>query len=324
MDWRYAIITLILTGAILIYFRIAIRYSIIDKPNHRSSHNYLTIRGGGLVFPLAVLLYYLFFGKNEPASYTYLLSGMLGISLVSFWDDISSLPNILRISAHLICVSLLLYGVHFIPSAPVPLILLAYILIIGTINAYNFMDGINGMTGIYSLVLFGSFFYINEKVVYFADDNYIAAGIMACLVFLFFNFRSRAKCFAGDVGSVGLGYWISGLLLMLILKTGEIKFIFFLAVYGVDTVFTIIHRLFLRQNIFKAHRLHFYQILVNNCKLPHRLIALVYGLIQVAINMIIISTSWGPVTTALAVCLPLAIIYIAAKPYLMKWEPYLS
>ncbi len=317
MDFNLLIITLVLIAAALAYFRLANHFSIVDKPNQRSSHSESIIRGGGIIFPLALLLYYLFFGRKEDALYGYLLLAVLAISFVSFWDDIKSLPNSLRIAVHLLSVFILLYTTGAIGIWPAWLIIAGFVIIIGTINAYNFMDGINGITGVYSLVIFSSCLFYNIEMQAFADSNYMITGILACLVFLFFNFRKRARCFAGDVGSVGLGLWVVSLLLLLIIHTGEFKFIFFLAVYGVDTVLTIGHRLLLRQNIFEAHRLHFYQILVNERKISHRVVALIYGTLQLVINAGILFSSLSFWETGLWVCVPLAIIYIYVKPKLM-------
>lgn len=301
----------------LIYFRIADKYNIIDKPNLRSSHTAITIRGGGVVFALGMLLYYLLFGKLL-SQFGFVLLGMWAISIVSFWDDVSSLRNRVRIVVHLLAVTALLYGVGAFSILPWWALLSAYILVIGTINAYNFMDGINGITGAYSLVVAASCWYINQYVQPFVHDPFVVIAMLSCLVFLFFNFRKKARCFAGDVGSVGIGFWIIALVLFLVLYTNNYKFIFFFAVYGVDTVLTILHRLWLRQNIFEAHRLHFYQLLANEYRMPHLSVASIYALLQLLVNLFLIHTHFSFLVSGLAVCLPLAIVYIAAKPKMMQ------
>src|SRR5205823_1126030 len=133
----------------------------------------------------------------------------------------------------------------------------------GIINMYNFMDGINGITGAYTLVVLGGLQYVNLNIQPFIKADLIWLPMLASLVFLFFNFRKRAKCFAGDVGSVAVAFWIVFLLFKLIMVSNNWIYILFLSVYGVDAVLTIMHRLMLKQNIFQAHRLHFYQILAN-------------------------------------------------------------
>lgn len=310
----YLIISVVLFVTMLGYFRIADRFDIIDKPNNRSSHSAITIRGGGIVFPFTMILYSIFFQETS----SYLLGGMYMISLISFWDDINNLPNKVRIFFHLLAVSGLLWSVEAFQSLPIWIILIAYILIIGIINAYNFLDGINGITGLYSLVILFGLLYMNQVVDPFTDQAFILCPVIACLVFLFFNFRKRAKCFAGDVGSVSIGFWVISLLLMLIMKTDSLKYILFLAVYGVDAVLTIVHRLFLRQNIFKAHRLHFYQILANELKVPHLLVSFLYALTQLIIIAFIITTDYDFFTSALLVLTPLVLVYIGLKPRWMS------
>lgn len=314
MDINYILITILLFIAMPIYFRLADKYNIIDKPNQRSSHTQLTIRGGGIIFPVAMILYNIFFHfPSFSPPYPLLVGGILAISIVSFWDDINSLPNKLRISIHLLSVTAMMMAVHAFTTLPVWAVLIGYIVIIGTLNAYNFMDGINGITGVYSLVAMLSCFYFNTKIIQVIDSSYILTGAIACVVFLLFNFRKKAKCFAGDIGSMSIGFWVISLLLMIILATGELKYIFFLAVYGTDAVLTIIHRLLLKQNIFEAHRFHFYQILVNEKKIPHLIVAAGYGLLQLAINFLIMTSSYNFITTGLLVCTPLALSYVFFK-----------
>ena len=319
MTLTYLIIVVLLFAAMLAYFRIADKYNIIDKPNQRSSHTTITLRGGGVIFPIAMALYAVLFQVTNPtASFMYLLAGMLAISIVSFWDDVSSLPNRVRIGVHLLSVTAMLYAVQAFSLLPVWAVILCYVVIIGTINAYNFMDGINGITGVYSLVILLSCLYFNEYIKPVTDSPYIVAAVLACIVFLFFNFRKKAKCFAGDVGSVSIGFWIISILLMIIIATGDAKYVFFLAVYGVDAVLTIMHRLILKQNIFEAHRLHFYQILANERKVSHLVVSVAYGILQLLVNTVILFTTFNFILTGLLVCVPLALIYVVAKPALMK------
>jgi UDP-N-acetylmuramyl pentapeptide phosphotransferase/UDP-N-acetylglucosamine-1-phosphate transferase len=308
-----ALITPLLSLLLIAYFRIADRFNIIDKPNSRSSHTIVTIRGGGVVFPFAMLLYAAFY---SGVSLT-LLTGILMISIVSFWDDVKNLPNKVRLLVHLLSVTALLLSVHALQSWPLWLLPIAFILIIGTLNAYNFMDGINGMTGLYSIVCLSSLLYVNTYVTNFTDSAFIIFPIIACFVFLFFNFRTKAKCFAGDVGSVSIGFWIIALLVMAVLKTGAVEYILFLAVYGVDTVLTIVHRLLLKQNIFEAHRLHFYQILSNDQKVSHLVVSSVYGVIQVMASIVILTTEYNFIITSLVVLPPLVLLYVVLKPKLM-------
>ncbi|MFA6057943.1 MAG: glycosyltransferase family 4 protein [Taibaiella sp.] len=312
----YGIIAILLFAVMLVYFQIADKFNIIDKPNQRSSHTQITIRGGGVIFPIAAILSGLFF--NADLHIWILIAAILAISIVSFLDDISSLPNKVRIAVHLLSVTALLYATQAFAVLPWWSIVITYILIIGAINAYNFMDGINGITGVYSLVILLSCLYFNIKITEVINCSYIIIAVIACLVFLFFNFRKKAKCFAGDVGSVSIGLWIISILLFIIISTGELKYIFFLAVYGVDAVLTIMHRLILKQNIFEAHRLHFYQIMANERKMPHLLVSSIYGILQLLVNCFILLTTYNVIITGLFVCIPLVFIYIIAKPKMMS------
>ena len=159
-------------------------------------------------------------------------------------------------------------------------VVVALVVCTGIINAYNFMDGINGITGGYSLVVLCALGYVNMQVVPFVDEGMIYTMILAVVVFNVFNFRRKAKCFAGDVGSVSIAFVILFLLGKLILETGDWSYIIFLVVYGVDSVLTIIHRLMLHENIGLPHRKHMYQLMANELKMPHVAVSLLYMLVQ--------------------------------------------
>jgi len=299
----------------LLYFKAADYFNIIDKPNQRSSHTEITLRGGGIIFWFAALLYFV---QNPEHNY-FFFTGITLVSLVSFWDDIQSLSNKIRISIHFISITLIFYDLGLFNLTPVWSVVIAYILAIGLINAYNFMDGINGITGLYTLVVLGSLFYVNSKIQLFIDSSFVKYGMIASLVFLFFNYRKKAKCFAGDVGSIAIAFWIIYLVLKLILNTSSFIWLLFLAVYGVDAVCTIIHRLYLKQNIFEAHRLHLYQVLSNECKIQHRIVSLYYALVQAVISLLVIFLyqKVDDLILFLIVILPLLLIY-SSKFYLLK------
>ena len=281
----YLIIFAILFIAELLYFRIADRFNIIDKPNERSSHNYITIRGGGVIYWVAALLYLVFNFSTDGVLF------FVGVSLiagVSFWDDVQNLGQRVRLLFHLLAMSCAFYLAGVFGGFPWWAIVIGYIVFIGIVNAYNFMDGINGITGLYSLAVLGSLQYVNLTYGSFVNADLIWFPMIASVVFLFFNFRGRAKCFAGDVGSVAIAFWIVTLLLLLIIKTSNLIWLGFLIVYGVDAVMTILHRIYLKQNIMEAHRLHFYQILANERKVPHRVVSLIYFVLQLVCSALIV------------------------------------
>lgn len=312
---NYGIITLLLFLFEILYFKIANKYNIIDKPNERSSHKTPTLRGGGVIFWFVALFYFV---QHPQENYPFFI-GITLISWLSFWDDIQSLSNKIRILAHFIAISLVFHQLNLFQILPVWGVIAAYIVFVGIINAYNFMDGINGITGLYSLVVLGSLFFANQNVAPFVDADFIVYPMLAAVVFLFFNFRKKAKCFAGDVGSIAIAFWIIFLLLKLVLATESLVWILFLAVYGVDSVLTILHRLYLKQNIFEAHRMHFYQILCNQYKMDHRIVASAYAVFQMIISGVIIYfyDKIGIVLLFFVVLLPLVLIY-QIKFYLIK------
>ena len=289
--YHFFFICLLLVILELSYFRLAIKTNIVDKPNHRSSHKRITIRGGGIVFPIAIFLQALFTGFDYP-----LFSiGLFLISAISFYDDLRPLSNKNRILVHLIAVSLLFVQADLLTHT-VWIIIPAYILVIGTINAYNFMDGINGITGAYSLITILSLYFINEFHISFALSEWLIVAALSLLVFNFFNFRKKAKCFAGDVGSVSMAYIIVFFLLLLILKSGDLKYIGLLLFYGLDAVSTIVFRLIRKENIFEAHRSHFYQYLANVKAWPHLRVAALYLLLQLMVNILIVYSDWNSIT----------------------------
>lgn len=280
----YLTTAVILLAIEMVYFQVASKFDITDDPNHRSSHTKPTIRGGGIIFPMAVLCYAL--GKH-PVSW-YWIAGLFMISLISFLDDILTLPNKARISVHLAAVSLLLYDLHIFILWPLALIILVYILVIGTINAWNFMDGINGITILYCASALVTLWYLNRQYA-FADNNLIFIIAIAALIFGFFNCRKNAVCFAGDVGAVSIAFIMIFLMLSLIIVASNPVFVLLFAVYGVDSVMTICYRLSHRENIFKAHRSHLYQLMANECQIPHLLVSGIYFMIQILVNILLVS-----------------------------------
>lgn len=308
----YLILTLLFFIVMISYFRLADHYNIIDHPNERSSHTEVTIRGGGIIFLFAALT-----ALVLHSEFGMLILGLFIIGTISFIDDRITLSGKIRILFHLAAVTLLFLFLGTFDLFPWWLSVILYVVVIGVINAYNFMDGINGITGLYSLIVLGGIQYVNYYVIKFIEPDMIWLPILATLVFLFFNFRKKAKCFAGDVGSVTIAFWIIFLLLKLIIISGNYLYILFLGVYGVDTVLTIVHRLGLKQNIFDAHRLHFYQILANEQKWSHLLVSTIYALVQLGIIVAVVFLPLNFVSMFLITILPLVGVYVIIKPRIM-------
>lgn len=313
---EFLIIIIALFVIELLYFRIADQFNIIDKPNERSSHTQITLRGGGIIFYFAVAIYFVMSGFQFP----YFFLGLTLVSLVSFLDDIMTLSNKLRIFVQLTSVLLMFYDTGFF-SWPLYLLPIAMILAVGTINAYNFMDGINGITVSNSLAVLGLLALVNHTIP-FIDANFICISMLSCLVFGFFNFRNKAKCFAGDVGSVAMAFIILFLIGKLIFTTDNLIYILFLLVYGVDSVLTIVRRIFRKENIFEAHRSHLYQILANEGKKNRLLISFMYGVLQVVLGLVIIElTKLGgtqQILGGIGLCLVVGALYTILKTYLLK------
>jgi len=275
----YLVIFAVLFALELFYLRIADHFDIVDKPNERSSHTIITRRGGGVIFYLAVLIYFL----TSDFAYSWFFLGLTMTAIVSFIDDICTLSNRIRLLIQFGAVLLMAYELNVLVMEWY-FLLIAFVVIVGVINAYNFMDGINGITASYSLALGGTLMIINNRVG-FLDQDLLAYVMLGVLVFAFFNFRYKAKCFAGDVGSVTIAYVLLFALGTLIIKTGNLIYFLLLAVYGIDTVWTILRRLYLKENIFEAHRSHLYQILVNEVGANSLIVSFLYGGIQFVIGL---------------------------------------
>ena len=267
----YIIVLVLLFVAELFYFKIADKFNIIDKPNERSSHSRITLRGGGIIFYFGALAYFL----SNQWEYPWFMLALTLITFISFVDDIRSTSQGLRLVFHFAAMVLMFYQWGLF-SLSWWWIIIALIVCTGIINAYNFMDGINGITGGYSLVILSALAYINAEIATFVEPALINTVLCSVLVFCFFNFRKKAKCFAGDVGSVSIAFILLFLIGKLIIKTEDFSWIILLSVYGVDSVLTIIHRLMLHENIGLPHRKHMYQLMANELKIPHVGVSLIY------------------------------------------------
>ena len=316
----YLIILVLLFLAELFYFKVADKYNIIDKPNERSSHTRITLRGGGVVFYFGALVYFLTSGFEYP----WFMLALTFVAIISFIDDIRSTSQELRLVLHFSAMALMFYQWGLF-SLSWWWIIIALIICTGIINAYNFMDGINGITGGYSLVVLLSLAYINEEVTPFVEQDLIYTVIMSVLVFCFFNFRKKARCFAGDVGSVSIAFILLFLLGKLIIQTGDFSWIILLSVYGVDSVLTIFHRLMLHENIGLPHRKHLYQLMGNELRIPHVMVSVIYMVLQF---LIVAGLLWLPVdhwVYFFTVIGGLAVIYIICMyRYYPLHETYLK
>lgn len=275
----YLICAVLLVLLELLYFRFADRFDIIDKPNMRSSHTSVVLRGGGVIFLVGVWLYALFFGLHYP----WFIFGLTLVGLVSFTDDIRSLPDSVRLVVQFTAMFMMFYQFGILNFHDWWIDLVGLIVCVGIINAYNFMDGINGITGGYSLAVLVPLIYLNREYGYI-DMPYLYVTGLSLLVFCFFNFRKKARCFAGDVGSISIAFILLFALGKLILQTGDLSYLTLLAVYGADAILTICHRIQLHENLGEAHRKHAYQLMANELKIPHVLVSAIYMVAQLGIS----------------------------------------
>lgn len=289
----YLILLAIFFAIEWVYFKIADRWNIIDKPNERSSHTVITLRGGGIIFPISCLVFSALTQKE-----LYFTAGLLLVACISFLDDIKPVGRKIRLIVHLAGIHLMFSQLHLITTLPWSELACLYILCIGCLNAVNFMDGINGMTGLYALSVLLPFAMLTG----FNPGDPLMYILLSIVVFGFFNFRKKARCFAGDVGSVSMGF-----ILIYFLLYGTYRmhpsgkhpeYLLFLLLYGVDSILTIGQRLLSGENIFQAHRKHLYQYLANELKWPHLVVALLYAFLQflfnslMALQLISIQTAW--------------------------------
>ena len=341
----YIIIFVLLLVAELVYFRIADKCNIIDKPNQRSSHSTIVLRGGGIIFMIGAWVWSAFFGFDYP----WFLAGLTLVAGVSFVDDIHSLPDSVRLVAQFAAAAMAFYQLDILHWDMWWIVLVALIVYVGATNVINFMDGINGITAGYALAVLVPLGLLNtnyrelatnlttnySSIVssdgVFVDQSLIVAAIIAAIVFCIFNFRpkGKAKCFAGDVGSIGIAFIMLFLLGNVIMKTGDITWLIFLLVYGVDGCLTIIHRIMLHENLGEAHRKHAYQIMANELKIGHVKVTLLYMAMQLVVSLGFIYLCpdnvlchWMYFVGALAV---LAIAYVLfMKRYYHLHEEYLK
>ena len=341
----YILIFILLIIAELIYFRIADKYNIIDKPNQRSSHTTIVLRGGGIIFLIGAWVWSAFFGLHYP----WFLAGLTLVAGVSFVDDIRSLPDSVRLVAQFAAAAMAFYQLDILHWEMWWIVLVALIVYVGATNVINFMDGINGITAVYALAVLVPLGLLNtnyhelatnlttnySSIVssdgVFVDQSLIVVSIIAAIVFCVFNFRpkGKAKCFAGDVGSIGIAFIMLFLLGNVIIKTGDITWLIFLLVYGVDGCLTIIHRIMLHENLGEAHRKHAYQIMANELKIGHVKVTLLYMIMQLAVSLGFVylcpNTAlchWMYLIGALAV---LAIAYVLfMKKYYHLHDEYLA
>jgi len=288
MIWTYLIITVLLLAAELIYFKIADKCNIIDKPNERSSHSTIVLRGGGVIFTISMIAWAIMMvaQNNDIVPYLPFLGGLVLIAGVSFWDDVHSLPDSVRLVAQFVAMALMFWSMGILRWDMWWGVAIALIVCVGATNIINFMDGINGITAGYALAVLVPLVLLNGQVG-FMEPSYLVVAILGVLVFCWFNFRpkGKAKCFAGDVGSIGIAFIMLFAIGRVIVQTGDVTYLVLLLVYGVDGCLTIAHRIMLHEHLGQAHRKHAYQLLANELGWSHVTVSLLYMGLQLAVSL---------------------------------------
>ena len=285
---EYIVIAVLLLVAELIYFKIADYYNIIDKPNERSSHSTIVLRGGGIIFTISMIAWAVMMvvHGNDITGYIPFMAGLLMVAGISFVDDIHSLPDSLRLLVQIVAFLLMFWSMGIMEWNMWWVIPIALFFCVGATNIINFMDGINGITAGYGLAMLLPIFLLNNDLG-FIEQSYLIVAIIGILVFSIFNMRpkGKAKCFAGDVGSIAIAFIILFALGKLMLETGDVTYIVFFLLYGVDGSMTIFHRIMLHENLGQAHRKHAFQLMSNELKMGHVTVTMIYTIGQLMISL---------------------------------------
>ena len=286
----YVVIFALLLVVELVYFKIADKFNIIDKPNERSSHSTIVLRGGGVIFSLAMVAWAVMMTVNGEwgvvVGYLPFLVGLLLVAGVSFWDDVKSLPDSVRLVVQFGAMALMFWSMGIMHWSMWWIVIVALVVCVGATNVINFMDGINGNTAGYALAVLVPLVLLNKDLA-FVDTSFLVVAIMGVLVFCIFNFRpkGKAKCFAGDVGSISIAFIMLFAIGRLVVQTQDVTYLIFLLVYGIDGCLTICHRIMLHENLGEAHRKHAYQLMANELKIGHVKVSLLYMLMQLVVSL---------------------------------------
>ena len=329
---KLLIIAALLVVLELVYFKIADHFNIIDKPNERSSHSTIVLRGGGVIFSLAMVAWAVMTVVQGDwqvvVDYLPFLCGLLLVAGVSFWDDVKSLPDSVRLVVQFAAMALMFWSMGIMHWDMWWIVILSLIVCVGATNVINFMDGINGITAGYALAVLVPLALVNDG---FIDQSYLIVAIIGVLVFCIFNFRpkGKAKCFAGDVGSISIAFIMLFAIGRLIVQTQDVTYLIFLLVYGIDGCLTICHRIMLHENLGEAHRKHAYQLMANELKIGHVKVSLLYMVMQLVVSLGFIylcpdsvTAHWGYLAGATVV---LAVAYVLfKKKYYHLHEEYLA
>ncbi|MQX38091.1 glycosyl transferase [Roseospira navarrensis] len=301
--------------------------AVLDHPNDRSSHAVPTPRGGGLGLLAAALPLLIWdalsSGTGGPALPWVMLVGGVGLAALSWRDDLRPLPAIPRLSGHLLACygalwALPLPGPVFQGLLPGPLDMLAAgLLWAWFVNLFNFMDGIDGISGVQTIALGTALALVAAAT---AVPLPVAAPLIlagAAAGFLVWNWHP-ARIFLGDVGSVPLGYLLGGMLLMLAAHGQWAAALIAPLYYLADATLTLLGRLARGHSPTQAHRDHAYQVAVR-AGLSHARVSMVVAGLNALLVALALATAAGPLPAAVAVAL--AALLVGGVLSVMRWRP---
>ncbi len=265
--------------------RYGMKLSIIDRACERSSHSGNIPKGGGVGILIAFIFVSVLLGMD-----TFFWIPAVCLSLVSLMGDMVDLPVFLRLLVQMLCSTIALTGYFFPVTIPYYFLFPGFIFfMVGTANIYNFMDGINGIAGITSVVAFGLIAVYAHTLG--AGGQYVILAVsiaLSSLAFLYFNLPA-ARVFMGDVGSVMLGFVFA--LVVIGVARNLLDFFCmagFLFLFYMDELTTMAVRVKNKESLTKAHRRHVYQLLANEIGVAHWKVSIGYGLFQLVIGLSIV------------------------------------
>jgi UDP-N-acetylmuramyl pentapeptide phosphotransferase/UDP-N-acetylglucosamine-1-phosphate transferase len=310
---------------------LALRYNILDTPNERSSHSIPMPRGGGLAIVLLVLIASIVFADQAQVnrSLIYIVLGAI-LALVGWRDDLFSLSANYRFVVQGLVAVISMLEMGYFRIVRVPLIgdldlgavgiVITFFWIIGMINAYNFMDGIDGMAGGVAVVA-GLGWVILSANVHNLFVFWVALAIAATnLGFLGHNWPP-AKIFMGDVASTFLGYSFAILPLLSASQTGDALTVGTLLMWIVimDTFVTFLRRLIKGGNVFSGHRSFlFQQLVIGGYK--HATISALYIFLTALAGLLSYEWSHGDQVAPLLIFIGLPLIWILLSTHAARLQ----
>lgn len=289
-----------------LFRRWSLHREFFDVPNERSSHSTPTPRGGGLLIVLVCILGYvgICLATGLQISWGYLVASLL-VAAVSWVDDLFSLPFWSRLIVHIGAAVILIIDLGFWSEVSIPLttttlelgsilgVILTGLWLVWLLNAYNFMDGIDGIAALQAII--SGLAWVVLAVMWNLPGTFAIAGLVVTgsAGFLIHNWQP-AKIFMGDVGSAFLGFTLAAIPLLArregVIDAASLPVIAVLLVwfFVFDTVFTFFRRLFGRQRVWEAHREHIYQKLIIEGK-PHSSVTLLYGSVSALLCLTVVA-----------------------------------